>query len=377
MNDTISNELATVIESDIKKYNVTDKMIADLQDKYSSLRIQSIEDKAGFEMVSSARKDIKRHIASIEIKRKELKAYSILYGKAVDAEASRITAKLEEVMFPLQQMEIDFEREKERIKREVDEANRKKIQSRIDSLNEIGCRFDFFKISIMPDPEFLSFYQSQKTIFDDNERKRAEEIKQKEDERKAYELKAESERKRLELEKIEVEKKLNEERRLREEIEKKAAFAKEEEARVRNAEEQRLTLEQKLKEDALIKQKEAELIEAAKQSAIENHLAEISKKDIQIEQKMIDATPPVAQQQNIPVQPIQKTEYQMIKESYENDISEADIHNIMIISQAIKSLAEQFFSEIGPMRTDWASDVYSRVRERIIDLSNDVLAGTV
>lgn len=82
------------IGTELKKYNITDAAIAKMSDEYLEMTVQGLDDKGGLELVHGARMIVKNKRVEVEKTRKELKADSLAYGKAVDAEAKRITALL-------------------------------------------------------------------------------------------------------------------------------------------------------------------------------------------------------------------------------------------------------------------------------------------
>jgi colicin import membrane protein len=107
--DPIATKLAT-------QYNVPDARIAELKAKYSGLTIMSVTDKKGYDLVHSARMEVKELRLAVEKKRVELKAYSLEYGRKVDAEAGRIKKLLEPLEESLEAEEERIDAEKEAIR---------------------------------------------------------------------------------------------------------------------------------------------------------------------------------------------------------------------------------------------------------------------
>ena len=109
-------------------------------DRYRSLTIAGINDKVGFEAVRSARISVKNARTSVEATRKILKAESLEYGRAVDAEAKRLTALLEPIEADLEAKEKAITDEKARIQKAIEvEAERKAEQAKIDEERRIAA----------------------------------------------------------------------------------------------------------------------------------------------------------------------------------------------------------------------------------------------
>lgn len=377
MPEEISTELEVQIKSDIKKYDVPDAMIESLAFKFSSLKIQSVDDRTGYEAVSAARKEVKRIIAGVESKRKELKSYALNYGKAIDAEASRITSKLEEVMLPLQQMEVDYEREKERLKREFEEAHRKKIQDRVEKMQTLNVPFDFFKISIMPDPEFDAYFASEKERSEQIEKERIERERIAEESRKVENDRLEAERKRQAEETAKINAQLAEERRKREEAEKELELKKREELEraaalaAQNKTESPVIITNPTPTLSNIDSKEKELADSAKKTA--DHLEILHNKEKAIETDMLKK----AEQENKSVNEIPiKTRIETIIDSLcVNYPGQSD----EVINEIIyfHTVLDQFISEFakGKKFSNMGTEIYFAIKRRLSNIDNDLKNG--
>ena len=99
----ISEALAT--------FSPTDAGIAALGLKAKGIQIAGIEDRASYDECHAVRMEVKGVRVQVEKTRKELKADALKYGRAVDAEAKRITGALLEIEEPLhdQQKRVDAE----------------------------------------------------------------------------------------------------------------------------------------------------------------------------------------------------------------------------------------------------------------------------
>lgn len=205
----------TFIETELKKYNITDAAIAKLSKENLSLAVNGVDDKEGYKIVKNARIGIKTKRVEIEKKRKDLKADSLKFGKAVDSEAKRITS----LLMPIEEHLISQERivddEEERVKAEKIEKEKDRIRGRIERLITIGAVFNgsvyvfetlstnLEELKVLTNEEFDGFIDKLAGVVQSRKDKNAE-LKA-EQERKDAERKAES--KRLEKVRIEQEKK--------------------------------------------------------------------------------------------------------------------------------------------------------------------------
>lgn len=130
------------IKNALKEFNVTDSAIAELEAKYSELKINGIDDKQGYAIVRAARLDIKTRRIEVDKKRKELNEVALNHQRQVNAEAKRITALLSPIEDYLEAQEKEFEAEKERIKKEKERLEQEKVNQRVKKLLDIGFIFD-------------------------------------------------------------------------------------------------------------------------------------------------------------------------------------------------------------------------------------------
>jgi len=128
-----------VSDTKLIEYPIADATIDQLASRYMPLTIGGVDDTAGFANVKKARIEIKGLRCDVENKRKALKKDALDWGRAVDAEAKRITAKLTPIESHLQQQEQAVVDEKERAKAAEREAAAKRLQARVDALQAVNC----------------------------------------------------------------------------------------------------------------------------------------------------------------------------------------------------------------------------------------------
>lgn len=115
-----------IMRVELAKYNVTDAALAEMRE-YMTLKIAGVADKEGALAVYKAKRMVATIRCEVESTRKELKADSLAYGRAVDGEAKRIIDKLLEIEKHLKGEETKVEDEKKRIEEEIFQTRLKRI----------------------------------------------------------------------------------------------------------------------------------------------------------------------------------------------------------------------------------------------------------
>lgn len=292
-------DLIEYTQMQVVKYDVTEAAIAKMEQQYMGLMIRGLDDKAGFDMVHSARMVVKTHRVAVETKRKELKASALEWGKKVDTEAKRIVALLEPIETHLQDEEDRITEEKERIKAEKAQAEQKRIEGIQAKIRFISSFFlptpsttsakwqtlsdELEKVIITPE-EYQEFTEQANKVLnetyaavqdaliarmkfekeeDDRKAEAARLAKQKaEQEAEATRLKAEQDKIDVEKARLESEKKAEEERKAREKRE--AEIREEEQVKAEKAAQEKAERETREKRE----REEAEAKEKARQAAV-------------------------------------------------------------------------------------------------------------
>jgi len=121
----VASELPTfevLISNELKKFDSVIPAIDEYKAKFLPLKINGIEDEEGYKVVADGLKIIVGRRVAVENKRKELKADSLAFGRAVDARAKEIT----EMLSPI---ELHLKKAKEVIDLELAEIEEKKKQA--------------------------------------------------------------------------------------------------------------------------------------------------------------------------------------------------------------------------------------------------------
>ncbi len=205
-------------------YNVADNAIAELREKYTTLKTNGVEDKTSYQAVDKARLHIRSLRAEVEKTRKGLKERSLEYGREVDAEAKRLTALLEEVETPLleQKKIVDDQIEAEAAR--VQAAKDAKAKERESALADVGVTLSITEAPLflysMTDEDFAAKLDDATFAYNTQKEREAEKEAELNHLREQEAARQEKERKEQEAEKTRV---AEERRKLDEE---KAEFEK-------------------------------------------------------------------------------------------------------------------------------------------------------
>jgi len=153
--------IAEIIEQSVDQklieFSKSDAAIAVMAEQFLPMKLESATDKKGFEIIRTARIQVKTTRVDIEKKRVELKADALAFGRKVDGEAKRLTAMVDPIESHLEAQEKIFTDERDRVKREADAAKERHLQARIDALDVIGATFSPMTVRAMTDEHFATF----------------------------------------------------------------------------------------------------------------------------------------------------------------------------------------------------------------------------
>lgn len=172
LSETIPTSFDQLIQRELTKFDVVVPAVAELSKDFLPLKITSVDDTEGYAEVSKALRFVVSKRTAVEEKRKELKADSLAYGRAVDARAKEITEMLSPVESHLRSEKDRIDLEKEEIKRKEEEAKQAIINNRIEKLLGLGMwqtMTEFvWKSTIDPSVEF-TFPRINLELYDDEQ----------------------------------------------------------------------------------------------------------------------------------------------------------------------------------------------------------------
>ena len=148
--------------------------LAELVEPFKALTISGLTDKTGYKAVHIARMLVRNRRVDVEMTRKELKADALEYGRAVDAEARKLTAILEPVEKHLQQQEEDFEAEKNLAKKAAENAHKAEIEKRIFTLADLGFVVNPLSVAEWSEEEYQANLIDAREEFDERAKVEAE-----------------------------------------------------------------------------------------------------------------------------------------------------------------------------------------------------------
>jgi DNA repair exonuclease SbcCD ATPase subunit len=185
---------------ELVKYSVTDEALETYRKEFLPLTIKGLDDHDGYEKVKEARLFIKGERVNVEKKRVELKASALEYGRAVDAEAKRITTAIEEIEGHLMAEQKKIDDENARIKFEKEQ--REKLPERKERLAGIGADVADDTLLKLTDDTFESLFNTLNAERLEKQRLAQEE---RDREQKAEQERIEAEKKALEQKRLEAE----------------------------------------------------------------------------------------------------------------------------------------------------------------------------
>lgn len=130
------------IEKALVKENVTDKVIEELKERYSGLKLNSVDDKDGYLQIKEARKNVRAVGIITEKLCKHGREDAIKEQKLWLAKEKEILDKIAKVQTPLDDEIKKFEDEVERKENEEKERKEKAFQERQATLIKYGATYD-------------------------------------------------------------------------------------------------------------------------------------------------------------------------------------------------------------------------------------------
>ena len=131
-----------LVNQEIKKFDAVTPAIKELSKQYLPLKVSGLvnseEALESYDKVAKAFRDMVSKRTAVENKRKELKADSITFGKAVDSKAKEITELLSPIENHLKEQKESYERAKKEIEDQAQRENESKRLLRIGMLESAG-----------------------------------------------------------------------------------------------------------------------------------------------------------------------------------------------------------------------------------------------
>jgi hypothetical protein len=162
------------IDHAVSEIAKTDAAIAQVRDEYMELVVTGPQDQEGYKSAEVALKKVVRMRTSVEKKRKELKADSVRYGKAVDGEARRIRELIEPIEEHLKKQCDIVRLEEARQQVAAENARRDEVNGWVRELSELGYPVDLPALQRMTADEFGFVRLSAKKRFAEQQAERQE-----------------------------------------------------------------------------------------------------------------------------------------------------------------------------------------------------------
>lgn len=269
MNTLEKQSELTKIQTGLEAFEQKKAELQQLADSAKDVKINGIDDKAGYRSAREKRIELRNAEIAIEKEAKAMRDLVTPISRHISAKEKELLSITEFHKERLTKEEKWFQSEQERIKQEKEAAEKARVQNRIDKLSAYNAAIDYAKLSFISDEEFDKILSESKCAYDSEQARIAAEMAEHD------RLKREEEE-RIRIERLELEKIKAEQERIRQEQEEKELSIQKEQARI--------AAEKKAIEDAKIgeerkKQREAE-IEAAKKEAADKAIREENERKI-------------------------------------------------------------------------------------------------
>jgi hypothetical protein len=151
------SEVAIIFEnisSGLAAFETRKAELTALKDKADGLEIKGVDDKDGIKQVSTLRKELKKARVDIQNEGKAMRDPLTKVSKSISAKENELVDIIEPTEKALKSKEDWVDSEIERIKREEQEKEEKRIQTRIDRLAEYGYAIDINFLKGIDDDQF-------------------------------------------------------------------------------------------------------------------------------------------------------------------------------------------------------------------------------
>lgn len=136
------------IKLELAKFNVADSAIAKMKKDFGGLTVSGVDDKSGYTAVRSAWSEVRTKRTGLEKKGLELRNGYGVITKAIKKEEDRLVDLITPLEDSLYKMWKDVDEEKERVKKEAEEAEQRQLMERIEELQTLGMVFSdgFYRV---------------------------------------------------------------------------------------------------------------------------------------------------------------------------------------------------------------------------------------
>ena len=135
-------DLETIIDGTLVRNNVTDSVINAMKEKYSGMKLKSLDDKEGYLEIKSSRKEVRTVGILVEKLCKQGREDAISIQKKWLNKEKEILGKIAEVQDPLDAEIKKFDDEQERIAVEEKKMQEERLMKRQQSLLKLEAKYD-------------------------------------------------------------------------------------------------------------------------------------------------------------------------------------------------------------------------------------------
>lgn len=129
------------ISRELARFSPADAGISKLKEQYGALKITSQDDKAGYKAVKEAWNIVRSTRTGFEKKGKDLRSDYTVITKAISKEEDRLVELITPLEDDLYKKWKAIDDEKERVKREAEEAEQAQLMKRVEEIQILGMTF--------------------------------------------------------------------------------------------------------------------------------------------------------------------------------------------------------------------------------------------
>jgi hypothetical protein len=135
------------IKLDIAVFDKYEARAAELKEKYGSIKIAGVEDKEGYEAAKLALRELRSARTGSEDDRKSAKSFYLECGRAIDGKAGWIEQVFLDLELPIKTQVKAVDEEKDRLRVEKIEKEKKRFWDRVNQLKELGASYNMGVVS--------------------------------------------------------------------------------------------------------------------------------------------------------------------------------------------------------------------------------------
>ena len=162
------------VPAQLALYSLSMERIAELKEQCMEYRVESIDDKAGYNQVYEALQILKKQRAQVKKDHGIIKAPFLDIGKAIDKKKNELSDGLAPIITHLESERKKYDNWVAEKKAEEERLHKEKIQNRVDSLSKYGAAINLELIEQLSDDNFQMLLSQEREKYELAEKQRLE-----------------------------------------------------------------------------------------------------------------------------------------------------------------------------------------------------------